>query len=115
MTRARQRLGAYGEGVAARFYRAHGYELLDRNWRVREGELDLICRRDGEVVFVEVKTRSSDRFGTGAEAVTPAKQQRIRALAMMWLRSNAGSYGSIRFDVVVVDPRGNVRPFKNAF
>ncbi|NNE96966.1 MAG: YraN family protein [Acidimicrobiales bacterium] len=115
MTRARQRLGAYGEGVAARFYLAHGYELLDRNWRVREGELDLICRRGGDLVFVEVKTRSSNRFGTGAEAVTPVKQQRIRRLALLWLRSSDASYRSVRFDVVVVDARGNVRPFKNAF
>ena len=63
----------------------NGYEILDRNWRRREGEVDLIVRRGPTVVFCEVKTRSTDRFGTGAESVLPAKQRRIRRLAARWL------------------------------
>ena len=115
MTKARQRLGASGEDTAAQFYRHHGYEILARNWRVRQGELDLICRRGSEIVFVEVKTRSSLRFGTGAEAVTTTKQQRIRKLAVMWLRQSALRPRRLRFDVIVVDGRGTVTPYKNAF
>ena len=74
-----------GEDLAARWYEEHGYEVLERNWRRREGEVDLIVRRGPTVVFCEVKTRSSDRFGTGAESVLPAKQRRIRRLASRWL------------------------------
>lgn len=115
MSRARQRLGASGEDAAARFYRRHGYEVLARNWRVKEGELDLICRRDGEIVFVEVKTRSSSRFGTGAEAVTPHKQRRLRHLAVLWLRQSGVRSRRLRFDVIDIDGHGTITPYKNAF
>lgn len=115
MTIARKRLGTSGEDAAARFYRRHGYEIVVRNWRIREGEIDLICRRDGEIVFVEIKTRTSDRFGTGAEAVTPDKQRRLRMLAVRWLRVSGVRHGRLRFDVIVVDGRGAITPYKNAF
>jgi putative endonuclease len=115
MPNARQRLGASGEDAAARFYRDHGYQVLARNWRVRQGELDLVCRRNDQIVFVEVKTRSSARFGTGAEAVTPAKQRRLRTLALMWLRASGTRSRRLRFDVIDVDGRGNITPYKNAF
>ncbi|HEX6423775.1 MAG TPA: YraN family protein [Acidimicrobiales bacterium] len=105
----RQRLGARGEQLAADWYVARGYRLVARNWRCREGELDLVVARDGELVFCEVKTRSSDRFGTPAEAVTPAKQRRLRVLAARFLAgaegAGAGSAGAgrgIRFDVAAV-------------
>jgi len=77
-----------------------------RNWRCREGEIDLIVRRAGELVFCEVKTRTSDRFGTAAEAVTPAKQRRLRLLAARYVASVASSGGrppaAMRFDVAAV-------------
>jgi putative endonuclease len=102
----RHRLGARGEDRAADWYRAAGYEVIARNWRCREGELDLVVSLPGELVFCEVKTRSSDRFGVPAEAVTAAKQRRLRALAARFLAEHppvAGSVvGSIRFDVVAV-------------
>lgn len=108
----RQRLGARGEQLAADWYVARGYRLVARNWRCREGELDLVVTRDGELVFCEVKTRSSDRFGTPAEAVTPAKQRRLRVLAARFLAAGAGAGGAgagsagagrgIRFDVAAV-------------
>ncbi len=115
MTAKRQRLGRSGEDAAARFYRSHGYQVLDRNWRVKEGELDLICERGGEIVFVEVKTRTSTRFGTGAEAVTPAKQRRIRGLALQWLRASGRRSSRLRFDVIDVDAQNRIKPYKNAF
>jgi len=108
-------LGASGEDAAARFYRSHGYEILARNWRVKEGELDLVCRRGETIVFVEVKTRSSNRFGTGAEAVTPAKQRRLRTLAVLWLKASGTRSHRLRFDVIDVDGRGTITPYKNAF
>jgi putative endonuclease len=77
--------------------------VLARNWRCRDGELDIIARRGREVVFVEVKTRSSDRFGVPAEAVDRAKQARIRRLAARWLEHDAPVRArAIRFDVVAI-------------
>ena len=102
----RQRLGARGEDRAADWYRAAGYDVVARNWRCAEGELDLVVGRPGELVFCEVKTRASDRFGIPAEAVTVAKQRRLRTLAARFLSDHpldAGVAGrSIRFDVVAV-------------
>jgi putative endonuclease len=102
----RQRLGARGEDRAADWYRAAGYDVVARNWRCAEGELDLVVGRPGELVFCEVKTRSSDRFGAPAEAVTIAKQRRLRTLAARFLADqslDAGTAGrNVRFDVVAV-------------
>jgi putative endonuclease len=97
----RRALGQAGEDRAAAWYRAHGYAILHRNWRCREGELDLVARRGRELVFVEVKTRRTDRFGTPAEAVTPAKQRRLRALAGRYVAAT-GARGAVRFDVVSI-------------
>ena len=102
----RQRLGARGEDRAADWYRAAGYDVVARNWRCAEGELDLVVGRAGELVFCEVKTRTSDRFGLPAEAVTAAKQRRLRTLAARFLAEHPPVDGSaarsIRFDVVAV-------------
>lgn len=96
-------LGALGEQAAADWYESHGYSVTDRNWRVREGELDLVLLApDGAVVFCEVKTRSSDRFGSPLEAVTPIKQRRLRTLAALWLSAHEGRGGEVRFDVAAV-------------
>ena len=81
----RRALGLRGEALVAAWYERAGYEILDRNWRRREGELDLILRRGRSIVFCEVKTRSSNRFGAPIEAITRVKQLRIRALAARWL------------------------------
>jgi putative endonuclease len=105
---AHLRLGAAGEDAAAEWYRRRGFSILARNWRCREGELDLVLRRDDLVVICEVKTRSSDRRGGGAAAVGPAKQRRIRTAALRFLdehRGRGGGRPSIRFDVAVVRPR----------
>jgi putative endonuclease len=102
----RQRLGALGEDRAADWYRAAGYEVIARNWRCPEGELDLVVALPGELVFCEVKTRSSDRYGLPAEAVTAAKQRRLRTLAARFLAEHPLVDGcaarSLRFDVVAV-------------
>jgi putative endonuclease len=102
----RQRLGARGEDRAADWYRAAGYDVVARNWRCAEGELDLVVVRPGELVFCEVKTRASDRFGVPAEAVTIAKQRRLRTLAARFLAEHpldvGAAAGNIRFDVVAV-------------
>ena len=116
----RRALGTEGEEQAARWYEAEGYEVLERNWRRREGEVDLIVRRGATVVFSEVKTRTTDRFGTGAEAVLPAKQRRIRRLASRWLSELTPAVGrariEIRFDVVSVSvTAGTIEVIEGAF
>ena len=98
----RRALGARGEILAGNWYVEHGYTVLDRNWRCRQGELDLVLERDGVVVFCEVKTRSSVAFGLPAEAVTPAKQARLRKLGVQWLEQTGARARDIRFDVASV-------------
>ncbi len=114
----RRALGAQGEALAAQWYEDHGYEVLDRNWRRREGEVDLIVRQGKTVAFCEVKTRSSDRFGTGAESVLEAKQRRIRRLAARWLSELTPASGrtrvDVRFDVVSITA-GTVEVIEDAF
>ncbi|MEM9564866.1 MAG: YraN family protein [Actinomycetota bacterium] len=100
------RFGRFGEIVAARWYRRAGYRVLASNWRCREGELDLVVARAGEVAFVEVKARGSDRFGRGLDAVDHRKQRRLRAAALRWLDESGAGFVEIRFDVVEVDRRG---------
>ena len=99
-------IGADGEAVVAHHYERLGYRVVARNWRCREGELDLVVAVGDTIVFCEVKTRSSDRFGGGAAAVGWQKQRRIRALAARWLRDASLGSVDVRFDVAVVDARG---------
>jgi len=87
---------------------------VDRNWRCRLGEIDLVVRRDSTLVFSEVKTRSGTAYGSPAAAVTPAKQRRIRQLGMQWMAAHPGFHGEIRFDVVAV-LAGNVEVIEAAF
>ena len=88
----------------AAWYAGRGYAVLSRNWRCREGELDLIVARDGGVVFCEVKTRTGSAYGGPAEAVTAAKQRRLRRLAARWLGEQRAPrrFDEIRFDVACV-------------
>ena len=97
-------LGDWGEQLAADHLVASGLEILDRNWRCVEGELDLVAREpDGTVVFVEVKTRSGLAFGAPAEAVGRAKARKLRALACRWLLENRPPGATeLRFDVIGV-------------
>ncbi len=98
----------------AAWYEANGYSVIDRNWRCRQGEIDLVARRGRVVVFCEVKTRRSLRFGLPVEAVVPDKVHRLRRLAAQWLSERGQSPEAIRFDVVsVLD--GQVEVIEGAF
>jgi putative endonuclease len=103
-TRSRAEIGALGEQLAAEHLTNLGLYVLARNWRCRYGELDLIAADPAArvVVFVEVKTRTGDRFGGPAEAVTAAKVRRLRRLAGMWLTSQHVRWSAIRIDVIGV-------------
>ena len=113
--RRRLDLGARGEELAAAWYTGRGYTVLARNWRCREGELDLVLARSGSVVFCEVKTRTGSGFGIPAEAVTGEKQRRLRRLATRWLSEqprseSGGGYADVRFDVACVTVRPGGAP-----
>jgi putative endonuclease len=111
-----RRLGAWGEDLVARRYLEAGYRVLDRNWRCPTGELDLVLGHGRTVVFCEVKTRSSERFGSPLEAVGPTKQRKLRAVALVWLAEHPalGPRREIRFDVAGV-LGGRVEVVEGAF
>ena len=97
-------LGGYGERVAAAHLAADGLILLARNWRCRYGELDLVASQPQPdvLVFCEVKTRRSTRYGPPAAAVSGAKTRRIRRLAVAWMAETGTGGAEVRFDVVSV-------------
>lgn len=98
----RRTLGDAGEDLACAHLAALGYEILDRNWRCPVGELDVVARREESLVFCEVKTRRSHRFGAPVEAVTPTKLRRLRRLASLWLQEHDTWSPTLRIDVVGV-------------
>ena len=109
-TGERAALGRYGELVAGDHLVASGLTVLARNWRCREGEVDIVALDGDVLVMCEVKTRRGVGFGTPLDAVTPAKAARLRRLALRWLadqRADGGEaefarYAEVRFDVVSV-------------
>ena len=95
-------LGSLGERIAATHLTDVGLRVLDRNWRCREGELDIVAREGDALVFCEVKTRRGTAFGHPVEAVTVTKQRRLRILAQRWLAAHDEHAPDLRFDVVGV-------------
>lgn len=98
-------VGDVGEELASQYLLEHGHHILDRNWRCARGELDIVSwdPTGRQVVFCEVKTRRSTRFGSPIEAVTTAKARRLRHLAMLWMEAHAESVrGGVRIDVIAV-------------
>jgi putative endonuclease len=100
--KAKDRLGIDGEEHAAHFLHAAGMEILARNWRCSEGEIDIVALDCRTLVICEVKTRSGVGFGTPLEAVTRPKARRLRRLAVAWLRTQGLAFDQIRIDVVGV-------------
>ncbi|MGY1803608.1 YraN family protein [Blastococcus sp. SYSU D00922] len=98
----RNELGSHGESLAAAYLTSAGLRVLDRNWRCREGELDIVARDGDALVFCEVKTRRGLGFGDPVEAVTAGKQRRLRTLAHRWLAAHDEHAPELRFDVVGV-------------
>src|SRR5207247_2960004 len=114
------RRGARGEKLACRFLRRNGYKVLYRNFRGRTGgEIDVVCRDNDTLVFVEVKTRTSEDFGRPFEAVDRAKRKRISRGGLAWLRMLDNPEILFRFDVVEViiadDAKPRLELIKNAF
>ena len=97
----RRRFGNAGEDLAAEHFQGLGYEVLARNFKCRRGEIDLVCRRGGEVSLVEVKTRAGAAHGTPAEAVDAAKRRAMLGTVTEY-RAATGWRGPIRFRLVAI-------------
>lgn len=95
-------LGKCGENFAAEVLESQGYSILERNFRCRLGEIDLIAEKNGELCFVEVKTRNSDAFGRPSEAVTRDKQKRIKRTAAFYMQSCRMNQRYISFQVIEI-------------
>ncbi len=93
--------GQWGEDIATDYLRKKGYKIIKRNYKNKIGEIDIIAKFDDDLIFVEVKTRSSDKFGTPAEAVTYYKKQKIVNCAKYYLMQNPTDL-NIRFDIIEV-------------
>jgi putative endonuclease len=100
--RAKDELGKRGEDLAARHLVGAGFTIVTRNWRCPAGEIDIIARDGETLVITEVKTRTSTAYGSPAEAITPRKAEKLRELALTWLREHPGYGRAVRFDVISV-------------
>ncbi|HZK18771.1 MAG TPA: YraN family protein [Clostridia bacterium] len=98
----RQIIGRLGEEKAEKYLIKNGWEIIERNYRTRYGEVDIIAREDDEIVFVEVRARSSGSFGTPEESITFKKQLKIKNMAKYYLSVNNLNRIGCRFDVVAI-------------
>jgi putative endonuclease len=114
----RRQLGDTGEDLAAAALKKQGYKILERNYTTPLGEIDLIARHDKTLVIVEVKTRKSTRFGSPQEAVSAAKQAKLRRLADYYMKGKRLTGTAVRFDVVAItlsDAGPQIEIISNAF
>ncbi|SDL66982.1 putative endonuclease [Nonomuraea maritima] len=96
-------LGRQGEQIAATYLERQGMTVIERNWRCRDGEIDILAEDGPHLVVVEVKTRSSRSHGTALESVRPAKLARLRMLATRWLATQPRTFETVRVDVVALE------------
>lgn len=106
--------GSGGEDLAVKYLMNNKYKILSRNFKTKIGEIDIIAKDKDTIVFVEVKTRKSDAFGLPREAVTYAKQSKIRMVATQYLKLHGGLNQKCRFDVVDI-LRGEITHIENCF
>ncbi|AZK47809.1 YraN family protein [Paenibacillus lentus] len=105
----RKARGRLAEEAAGRYLQEQGYALLECNWRCRSGEIDIIAKKDGVIVIVEVRSRSmhNEQYGTPAESITPRKIKQVRETAIVYLQQTHQLNEIIRFDVVGVKMQRN--------
>jgi putative endonuclease len=106
--------GAEAEEMAVALLCAHGYEIVERNWRAKAGELDIVARDRSTLVFVEVRSRADDEHGTALEAVGARKQRQVMRVAEHYLEIEDPRYDDIRFDIVAITG-GKAELFTNAY
>lgn len=117
MTIQRRLLGKAGEDAATIYLRKKGYQILERNYRTRFGEIDIICKKGETIIFVEVRSKRGNRFGSGAESVNWNKQQKIRMVAQFYLNHKRLFNSPIQFDVIDIqfEPKIHLRHIEHAF
>lgn len=118
MSDATKKLGNTGENIAVNFLENHGYKILEKNFRIRAAEIDIIAEKDNTIIFVEVKTRSNIRKGTPAEAVNLRKQKKIIEAASVFLQDEKYFDKACRFDVIEILSAGKdfkINYIENAF
>jgi putative endonuclease len=118
MLNRQQQFGKKSERLAAEYLRRKGYRIIETNYRSPMGEIDIIAKEKGTLVFVEVKARRSSRFGSPKGAVTPAKQRKISMAALDYLKRFGQDDTRARFDVVAIDIKAgktDIEVVKNAF
>lgn len=118
MLNRQQKFGKKSERLAAEYLRRKGYRIIETNYRSPMGEIDIIAKEKGTLVFVEVKARRSSRFGSPKGAVTPAKQRKISMAALDYLKRFGQDDTRARFDVVAIDIQAgktDIEVVKNAF
>ena len=100
--RAKDQLGRLGENLATAYLEERGHDVVERNWRCWEGEIDVVSKQGGYIVFTEVKARRSTAAGHPLEAITPTKLARMRRLAGLWMLAHPDERGAMRLDVIAV-------------
>lgn len=115
MSLKKKELGAQGEEIAVRYLKSRGYRILERNYRIRLGEIDIIAEQGADLVFIEVKTRSDTLFGSPFESLTFAKQRQLSKVALEYINKRDWHNRPARFDVVgILFKAGNSRQLKDA-
>jgi len=102
----RREVGQQGETLAAEYLRERGYTIVTRNWRCAAGELDIVAELANRLIFVEVRTRRGERFGTAAESITATKRARLVALAESYLQAHTAVEQAWQIDVITVTWQG---------
>ena len=113
-----RRVGVYGQKLAVDFLVRNHYKIETENFRTRQGEIDIIASQDGQVVFVEVKARLSNRFGLPEEAVTEGKLAKMNLAALKYLEEQKLNTDNFRFDIVAIEidkaqKKAKIRHYKN--
>lgn len=103
MTERSQLLGAAGERIASRYLEQHGYEVVDKNVRRTEGEIDLVALKGDTLVFVEVKLRTSRKMGAAVQQISPIKGAKLRTLAEAYAADHPEYPGNCRIDLVAIE------------
>jgi putative endonuclease len=118
MSTSRKKFGDWGEEIAVRYLIENGFSILMRNFRAERGEIDIIAREGDCVVFVEVKTGRSDKFGPPEERITRSKQRQLYRIASHFIQQNPDLEADYRFDAVIIDGHPGqyeIRHYRNAF
>jgi putative endonuclease len=114
----RQTFGRESESIAVKHLKKHGYKILEQNYRSKLGEIDIIAKDKKTLVFVEVKARRSDRYGSPKWAITPQKKRQVSKVALYYLKVTKQTNVKARFDVVTVrslESKPQIEIIKNAF